>query len=278
MTVASGPFTVVSFHAHPDDEALLTSGTLARAAAEGHRVVLVVATAGEAGLVDAELVQDLGARRRRELEASAAAIGVARVELLGYADSGSTARSPTRGATPDHAFADLDPEAVAADLSTILLEERADLLTVYDPAGGYGHPDHVQVHRAGLRAAELAGTQVVLEATLDRRHFSIAIRALRLLSAVVAVPRLPDPTHAYTATEDLTHRVDVRRHLDAKRGSLRAHASQSSGGGPRTLGLLLRLPAPVARFVLGHEYFREIGRAPGPRPLDDVFASLRSLG
>ncbi|HEY0694645.1 MAG TPA: PIG-L family deacetylase, partial [Kribbella sp.] len=43
------PFTLVSFHAHPDDEVLLTGGTLARAAAEGHRVVLAVATDGEAG-------------------------------------------------------------------------------------------------------------------------------------------------------------------------------------------------------------------------------------
>ncbi|MDQ6650602.1 MAG: PIG-L family deacetylase, partial [Actinomycetota bacterium] len=48
------PFTVVSFHAHPDDEALLTAGTLARAAAEGHRVVLVTATGGEAGLAAAD--------------------------------------------------------------------------------------------------------------------------------------------------------------------------------------------------------------------------------
>ena len=61
--VGGGPWTVVSFHAHPDDEALLTAGTLARASAEGHRVVLVVATSGEAGLAaghpDAE---ELGAR------------------------------------------------------------------------------------------------------------------------------------------------------------------------------------------------------------------------
>ncbi|MDQ1626151.1 MAG: hypothetical protein QOJ49_1649, partial [Actinomycetota bacterium] len=50
MSTHAPAYTVVSFHAHPDDEALLTSGSLARAAAEGHRVVLVVATAGEAGL------------------------------------------------------------------------------------------------------------------------------------------------------------------------------------------------------------------------------------
>lgn len=38
--------TLVAFHAHPDDEVMLTGGTLARMAAEGHRVVLVVATDG----------------------------------------------------------------------------------------------------------------------------------------------------------------------------------------------------------------------------------------
>ena len=31
------------------------------------------------------------------------------------------------------------------------------MLTCYDEIGGYGHPDHIQVHRVGLRAAELAG-------------------------------------------------------------------------------------------------------------------------
>ncbi|HSR26676.1 MAG TPA: PIG-L family deacetylase, partial [Candidatus Eisenbacteria bacterium] len=57
--------TVVSFHAHPDDEALLTGGTLAKAAAAGHRVVLVTATAGAAGLAAArfETGEELGRRR-----------------------------------------------------------------------------------------------------------------------------------------------------------------------------------------------------------------------
>ena len=41
--------TIVSFHAHPDDEAIAAGGTLARAAAAGHRVVLVFATRGELG-------------------------------------------------------------------------------------------------------------------------------------------------------------------------------------------------------------------------------------
>ncbi|MBD3785300.1 MAG: PIG-L family deacetylase, partial [Micrococcales bacterium] len=72
--------TLVAFHAHPDDEALLTAGTMARAAAEGHRVVLVLATDGGAGLAAADLRRDgLGRLRLAEASASAAALGVARV-------------------------------------------------------------------------------------------------------------------------------------------------------------------------------------------------------
>src|SRR6185503_18158817 len=84
------PYTLLAFHAHPDDEALLTSGTLARAAAEGHRVVVVVATDGDLGLAADAYSGDggLGARRLDELRLSASALGVARLVYLGYADSG----------------------------------------------------------------------------------------------------------------------------------------------------------------------------------------------
>ncbi|MGZ4487276.1 MAG: PIG-L family deacetylase [Nocardioides sp.] len=261
-------WTLVSFHAHPDDEALLVSGTLARAAAEGHRVVIVVATDGEQGLAGDRT--DLGSRRRAELAASAAAIGVSRVVHLGYADSGW----PLSTREPGAAFATTEVRRVAEDLAAVLREELADVLTVYDPAGGYGHPDHVQVHRAGLLAAALAGTPVVLEATVDRRLLLRVTRPLRRLARVLPLPAIPDLSHAYTARADLTHVVDVRDQLPAKRAALRAHASQATGGA-RTVGLLLRLPGPLGRAVLGREWFREVGRVPGVRPLDDVFASLR---
>jgi LmbE family N-acetylglucosaminyl deacetylase len=269
--------TVVSFHAHPDDEALLTAGTLARLAAEGHRVVLVVATAGEAGLASRAHAHDLGARRQRELAASAAALGVSRVEVLGYADSGwsGTPGAPVAGG--ERAFARVPVETAAAELARLLVEERADVLTTYDAAGGYGHPDHVQVHRVGRRAAELAGTPLVLEATVDRRLLLRVARPLARLARVLRLPVVPDLSAAYTDRADLTHRVDVRDHLAAKRAALRAHASQAGADdGARTLALLLRLPGPVARRVLGTEWFREPGRVPGARPLDDVLTTLRT--
>lgn len=266
------PYTLVSFHAHPDDEALLTAGTLARAAAEGHRVVLVVATAGEAGLARTPGGSALAAEREAEVRASAAALGCARVELLGYADSGM-AGQPSGAAG---AFAGAPVEEAAERLARVLREEAADVLTVYDVRGGYGHPDHRQVHHVGVRAAQLAGTRVVLEATIDR---GALVRVLRV------VGRLPGSpagfggrafAHAYTPRRLLTHRVDVRSVAASKRAAMRAHASQAGGGSDvRTLAVLLRLPQPVFRRALGREWFTEIGRTPGGPLLDDVFATLR---
>ena len=151
--------TLLAFHAHPDDEALLTAGTMARAAAEGHRVVLVVATDGELGLAASEHVADggLAGRRMAELRRSAAALGVERVEHLGYADSGL---GPELAPDPPGRtrFVRADVEEAATRLAAILTEEDADVLLSYEPNGGYGHPDHKQVHVVGRRAAALAGT------------------------------------------------------------------------------------------------------------------------
>jgi len=270
-------FTVVSFHAHPDDEALLTAGTLAAVAAQGHRVVIVVATSGEAGLADGHPVAtELGRRREAELTASATALGAARVVFLGHPDSGLF---PEQRIDPGVAFADLDPQVVACELAAVLRDEHADVLTSYDAAGGYGHPDHVQVHQVGLLAARLASTPVVLEATVDRELLLRATSVLRRLSAIVPIPYLPELRTSFTPHRELTHRIDVRPLLGAKLAALRAHASQTGGeDGVRTIALLLRLPGPLRRRVLGTEWFREVGRTPGELPCDDIFDTLRPQG
>ena len=265
------PFTIVSFHAHPDDEVLFTGGTLARLAAEGHRVVLAVATNGGAGLASAEHHEGSLARRRmRELEASAAVLGCAAVVPFGFLDSG------WRTTPPEQAFSRLPVAEASAPLVSLLRREQADALTIYDPAGGYGHPDHRQVHLAGTQAAQDAGTPLVLEATIDRAVIRPLVRLVaatpRLLPEVV----LADYDRAYTASEDITHRVDVRAFCDQKRRAMLAHVSQaSSTGGARTLALLLKLPLPLFRRALGREWFVEQGRARGD-VADDVLAGLRA--
>jgi LmbE family N-acetylglucosaminyl deacetylase len=253
----------VFFHAHPDDEALLTSGTMARLASEGHRVVLVVATDGEAGLADPD---GLGGRalavvRRGETLASARLLGCERVEFLGYRDSGRTG-----GTAVPSVFCTADVEDVARRVATLLEDENAHALFIYDPVGGYGHPDHVQVHRVGSRAAQLARTAVVLEATVDR---DLLLRALRWASRIPLLGLRVDAASfrdCYVPGDCVTHRVDVRQFARLKRASIAAHASQASGGaGTRTLGALRRLPFPLFRRVLGTEWYVKRGVPAGYR-------------
>jgi len=266
------PFTVVSFHAHPDDEALLTAGTLARAVAEGHRVVLVSATAGEAGLAAAAQSGGAGlaARREAELRRAAEYLGAARVELLGYGDSGLDGQAGGAGS-----FVHADIDTAAARLARLLAEEHADVLTSYDAAGGYGHPDHRQVHAVGRRAAAMAGTRVVLEATVDRR---LIRRAARLVSWLPGIPPEFSPSRfetAYSSSAAITHCVDVQHFAVAKRAAMAGHVSQGTADeGTRSLAVFMRLPMPLFRLAFGREWFIEVGRRPG-RPLDDIFASLR---
>src|SRR5436190_873234 len=219
-------YTLVLFHAHPDDEAIATGGTMARAKSEGHRVVLVSATRGELGEHAPDSLapgEELVDRRVAELHAAADILGADRVEFLDYLDSGM-AGEPTNDAPGSFASADIDE--AAARLAKILEEEHADVLTIYDENGNYGHPDHIQVHTVGVRAAELAGTRRVYEATANRDHLK------RLMAQV---PREPDDPEAPAdldtlgVTEDqITTTVDVRDFVDQKRAAMAAHASQRS--------------------------------------------------
>ena len=245
--------TLVTFHAHPDDEAIACGGTMARAAAEGHRVVLVVATRGEHGEVEAGFLPpgtSLADHRVVETEAAAKVLGVARVASLGYEDSGMIG-------TPENeapaAFWQADIEAAATRLAAILTEEDADVLTVYDDHGGYGHPDHIQVHRVGIRAADLAGTPRVYESTVDRDYI-LALRAQAAESGEGFGPdgegpeldwnELGSPRHMITTT------VDVTGYLDQKRDAMAAHASQI---GPESF--FLNMTPEVFAVTWGTEWF-----------------------
>jgi LmbE family N-acetylglucosaminyl deacetylase len=157
-----------------------------------------------------------------------------------------------------------------------LIEEGADVLTTYDAFGGYGHRDHVHVHRVGQRAAEIADTPVVLEATVKREAIQKALRILARFGVRPGGAVAAEFDNAFSAGCDITHQVDVRRWARQKHAAMKAHASQSSGGSDiRTLAFLVRLPMPVFRRALGREWFVEVGRAVDGPPLDDVFTSLR---
>jgi LmbE family N-acetylglucosaminyl deacetylase len=145
-------------------------------------------------------------------------------------------------------------EGLARHLADLLDEEGAAVLTGYDANGGYGHPDHVQVHRVARRAQALAADRpVLLEATVDRSRLAGLLRVLRVVAPLLPGVTVPAGT-VFTRHEDVTLSVDVTPQLAQKRSALAAHASQASGG-VRTVRLLLLLPRFVARRVLGTEWF-----------------------
>jgi LmbE family N-acetylglucosaminyl deacetylase len=245
--------TIVAFHAHPDDEVLLTGGTIARYAAEGHRMIIVMACDGDMGRC-----HPLHGKRLEEFRKSAAILGAEKAVHLGYADSG---HGPILFDDPPGRvrFARADVEEAARRLAGLLTEEHADLLLSYDAAGVYGHRDHVQVHVVGARAAELAGIRVV-EATVPREQVA---RIGWILLALRLVKRhgLAEMRTYGTPQSGITHRVDVRRYAAKKQSALAAHRSQvfGTGRGASLFRLLIRLPVPVYGLVAGREWFAEPG-------------------
>src|SRR5262249_52600978 len=167
----------------------------------------------------------------------------------------ATTSRPWRGHPPTkhapEAFASADIDEAAARLARLLDDEAADVLTVYDHHGTYGHPDHIQVHRVGIRAGELAGTPRVYEATMNRDYLRrlMEMRAAELEQQ----PDAPDVASMedFGSPEDIiTTTVDVRDYVDQKRAAMAAHASQTPSD-----SFFMAMPLEAFREAFGYEWF-----------------------
>lgn len=245
-------------HAHPDDEAITTGGTIAALVAAGADVRVVTCTLGEEGEVLGEqfagLVVDqadqLGGYRISELATALRALGVARPRFLGGAgrwrDSGMAG---TPSAEHPRAFVRSGSEAVD-EMTTVLEEFRPQLVVTYDPGGGYGHPDHIRAHQIVHAAVE--------EATHRPDRLAWTVTARSELSRTHPSP----PAHLRDAEEDelpsvpdsrLTHRVPLDdADYAAKLEALTGHATQlelvrGPEGEPWFLALTNGVLQPVAQ-------------------------------
>jgi LmbE family N-acetylglucosaminyl deacetylase len=238
--------TLACFHAHPDDEAIFTGGTIVRAVAAGWRVVLVFATNGEEGSAPAGRSDQTGACRQAEARQAAQLLGAAAVHFLGYRDSGVL---DTGANHHPEALAAASVTLAANRLRRILQHEHSVVLTTYDANGIYGHPDHVRVHRIGALAAEGMATEVY-ESTLSR----IELRRLRqeLLARGLDNAIWPEPllTSLGTDGEGLVA-LDVTAELPAKLAAMAAHASQIADA-PAFMGV----PAGAFHRLLTTEWYR----------------------
>lgn len=278
-------------HAHPDDEALWTGGTLARYVAAGVRVTLVTCTLGEQGEVligelrglAAERADQLGGYRLAELRASCAALGVTDQRFLGgigrWRDSGMVVQPGARASAP----ARLHPRAFAAGmldeqvnaLVEVLEQTRPQVVVSYGPDGGYGHPDHVRAHQVTMAAA--ARIPEVARVFWVVRPLSVVAAGI---AALAAMPGLPFPlpgAHGLPGVPDaqVSTSLDVSAQRGAMLAAMRAHATQIKvwTAGPHAA---FALANGVARPVLDTEYFT-LARGGGEGARDDLFGGLPAL-
>jgi len=248
--------TLLSVLAHPDDESFGMGGTLALYAQRGVQTHLICATRGEAGEVDPQYLEgfnSIAERRESELRCAAGILGLAGVYFLDYRDSGMS--GSVENGHPQ-ALAAQPVEAVAEKIAHLIRQIKPQVVVTFDPIGGYKHPDHIAIHKATVRAFELAGDpafaselppyqpQKLYFHTISKTFLRISVAVLRLLGR--------DPRHfgrngdidlqaIVTEGNFPTHvRINCQPVAEAKNAAAACHASQLGGALPRR-GLIARL-------------------------------------
>ncbi len=255
---------LVSFHAHPDDESIAMGGTLASLAAAGIPVTVVTATRGEAGDIhnrdDADEVRDrLGEIRTSELIAALEVLGVGEPVFLGYRDSGMMGTPQNQH---PEAFWRADFFEAIGRLVRIIREHRPEVVTAYDPFGGYGHPDHIQVHRIGT-AAYWAAADVgrfpvgdygepwmpskLYWATWSRARM---IKVRRQMTSDLGVGVEAEEPAAGSLEGHITTTADVGEMFDLKHRALLCHDTQFAAD-----SWIRNLSSDVLRDFIGFESF-----------------------
>jgi N-acetyl-1-D-myo-inositol-2-amino-2-deoxy-alpha-D-glucopyranoside deacetylase len=297
----------MAVHAHPDDESVGMGGTLARAVAEGHRVVVVTGTRGELGeivvpeLDTPENHRRLGELRAAEMEAAMAELGVTEWDNLGYRDSDMMGRVGNRD---PRCFWQADLDEAIGRLVWLVRRYRPDVMTTYNAFGGYGHPDHIRTHQVALGAFERAGDptcypeqleggeagggvepwspaklyeQAVPASVRQRMNERLAAAGMRSfwLPPEDATPEQMAEHEAFlekalVPDERVTTRIDVNGYLEAKLAAVRRHVTQIGPDHP-----FLRFGVDGWREFGGLEAFvlRE-SRVPVGVPETDLFAGL----
>lgn len=269
-------------HAHPDDETLTTGATIAHYAARGAQVHVLTCTLGEEGEVigdryarlTVEHADQLGGYRIGELTAALAALGAAPPRFLGGAgrwrDSGMVGTAARR----QPRFVDADPAEVTEALAAVICEIRPHVVVCYDPRGGYGHPDHIQVHTVTAAAVAAAAdpargagawaTPKLYWTVTSQSALAAGIAALDVadLAPGWAAPAV-DPALITFPDERIDAVIDAGpAALAAKVAALRAHATQVSVG---PSGRAFALSNGLAQPVLAAEHYILAAGRPGER-------------
>ncbi len=276
--------------AHPDDESFGPGGTLARYAAEGVDVHIVIATDGVAGSMDSPDRLDghdnLAQVREKELDRAVAILG-ATLHRLPHRDSGMQG-------SPDNDHPDAlirqPVEALTQEVAALVRRVRPQVIVTHDQYGGYGHPDHIMCCTVTTAAFNMAGDaayvltggdgdlppfqpQKLYYPAFGKGFLKWAVRILRLLRKdPTKFGRNQDIDLAEISTwETPVHaRIRVADHLATKERASQAHESQYSGG-PSFMRVI---PGFLRKRMLGRESFTRVFPAPGGEIETDLFAGV----
>jgi N-acetyl-1-D-myo-inositol-2-amino-2-deoxy-alpha-D-glucopyranoside deacetylase len=256
-------YSLLASFAHPDDEAFGTGGTIARYAEQGVRVDLVCATRGEAGEIaegsDAT-PQTLGTVREYELRCAAETMGIHELIFLDYRDSGMKGSADNED---PRAFINADDDEVVSKLVAIIRRLRPLVVVTFEPNGGYGHPDHIAIHRHTVKAFHLAGDAnshpELGEAWQAKRLFYTSIprsffKEMRRQMEAEGIDtsdfeRFEDPEFGWP-DDKINAILDVSTSVDEKWEALNCHRTQFGPG-----NLFRRLPVSKVKQLMGKEHF-----------------------
>ncbi len=235
--------------AHPDDESFGMGGTLALYARQDVDVYLICATRGEVGTVDPKFMagfHSVAELRESELRCAAGHLCLAGVYFLDYRDSGMPGSPDNQH--PQALFAQ-PLEEVAVKVAEYIRKLRPQVVVTFDPIGGYKHPDHIAIHRATVRAFELAGDPAWADEfapfqpsklyfhVMPKGMFKVAVRLMPLFGMD---PRRFGRNHDIDLL-DLVESGDFPIHarinyapvVEERDAAAACHASQSDGGPTR---------------------------------------------
>lgn len=237
---------LMTVHAHPDDEASKGAATTARYVAEGHEVMVVTCTGGEAGSIlnpameRPDVVANLTEVRREEMAQAAAVLGVQH-RWLGFVDSGLPEGDPPPP-LPEGCFATVDAHEATRELVRVVREFRPHVLITYDETGGYPHPDHVRCHEVSVAAFDAAGDPDLFEDEGEpwqplKLYYShgFSRKRMELFHEGLLAEGMESPYGEWLATWDgsrpdpndrVTTRVPCGDYFEVRDDALRAHATQ----------------------------------------------------
>ena len=222
---------LLAIFAHPDDEVFSCGGTLARAAAEGHDAHLICATRGEEGEInhpdiDTSITKGppRGRLREAELEEACYKLGIHPPVFLDYHDSGFPVEV---GFDNPHAFMNQDLFEVEQQLLPYFAEIEPQVIITFDPHGGYGHIDHLMIHRA-VSATFWSSGAVMQPAPRRLFYPAHTIAEMEARNANTEHPR--DPRVYGFSPDSFAAVLDNSPYRDQKLAGIAAHRSQV---GPR---------------------------------------------